>query len=123
MDAYQTALVAITLGAAIVNGALGYGFSSITVPLALLFAWMVSSFYRPAFEASLIVGYLLTNLLGLMLMHKGAQKLFGRKQKRYSRESLWKDLLISLAYTAGLLVLLRLKVIAPLSEYVSGGGS
>lgn len=27
----------ITLGAAIVNGALGYGFSSITVPLALLF--------------------------------------------------------------------------------------
>jgi uncharacterized membrane protein YfcA len=37
MDAYQIALVAITLGAAIVNGALGYGFSSITVPLALLF--------------------------------------------------------------------------------------
>lgn len=31
------ALIAITLGAAIVNGALGYGFSSITVPLALLF--------------------------------------------------------------------------------------
>src|SRR5215204_4233312 len=37
MDAYQIALVAITFGAAIVNGALGYGFSSITVPLALLF--------------------------------------------------------------------------------------
>jgi uncharacterized protein len=31
------ALVVITLGAALVNGALGYGFSSITVPLALLF--------------------------------------------------------------------------------------
>lgn len=31
------ALVVITFGAAIVNGALGYGFSSITVPLALLF--------------------------------------------------------------------------------------
>jgi uncharacterized membrane protein YfcA len=34
---YAVALVVITLGAAIVNGALGYGFSSITVPLALLF--------------------------------------------------------------------------------------
>jgi len=34
---YGFALAAITLGAAIVNGALGYGFSSITVPLALLF--------------------------------------------------------------------------------------
>src|SRR5713226_9350941 len=31
------ALVLVTLGAAAVNGALGYGFSSITVPLALLF--------------------------------------------------------------------------------------
>jgi len=37
MDSYQIALVLITFGAAIVNGALGYGFSSITVPLALLF--------------------------------------------------------------------------------------
>ena len=37
MEPAQIALVAITLGAAIVNGALGYGFSSITVPLALLF--------------------------------------------------------------------------------------
>jgi uncharacterized membrane protein YfcA len=37
MDSYQIALVLITFVAAIVNGALGYGFSSITVPLALLF--------------------------------------------------------------------------------------
>ena len=37
MEAHQIALVAVTLGAAVVNGALGYGFSSITVPLALLF--------------------------------------------------------------------------------------
>jgi hypothetical protein len=37
MDDYQVALAGITFLAAIVNGALGYGFSSITVPLALLF--------------------------------------------------------------------------------------
>ena len=36
-DSYTIALAAITLLAAIVNGALGYGFSSITVPIALLF--------------------------------------------------------------------------------------
>ena len=36
----------ITLGAAIVNGALGYGFSSITVPLALLF--MTNRVLNPA---------------------------------------------------------------------------
>jgi len=37
MPAHAAVLGAITLLAAIVNGALGYGFSSITVPLALLF--------------------------------------------------------------------------------------
>ena len=37
MEPQAVALIVITFGAAIVNGALGYGFSSITVPLALLF--------------------------------------------------------------------------------------
>lgn len=37
MSSHAPELAAITLAAAIVNGALGYGFSSITVPLALLF--------------------------------------------------------------------------------------
>ncbi len=37
MSPFAVPLIVITLGAAVVNGALGYGFSSITVPLALLF--------------------------------------------------------------------------------------
>src|ERR1700759_481672 len=37
MNETTLALAGITFGAAIVNGALGYGFSSLTVPLALLF--------------------------------------------------------------------------------------
>src|SRR5262252_6733279 len=37
MSAHVVALIAITLFAAVFNGGLGYGFSSITVPLALLF--------------------------------------------------------------------------------------
>jgi uncharacterized protein len=37
METAQIVLVAITLLAATVNGALGYGFSSLTVPVALLF--------------------------------------------------------------------------------------
>jgi len=42
----QILLVTITFAAAIVNGALGYGFSSITVPLALLF--MTNRVLNPA---------------------------------------------------------------------------
>ena len=45
-DLHTFALVAITLLAAIVNGALGYGFSSITVPIALLF--MANRVLNPA---------------------------------------------------------------------------
>jgi len=37
MDVQSLTLVVITLGAAVVNGALGYGFSSLTVPVALFF--------------------------------------------------------------------------------------
>ena len=37
MASYGPQLVLITLIAAVVNGALGYGFSSLTVPVALLF--------------------------------------------------------------------------------------
>src|SRR3954470_15951866 len=37
MAASSIGIVVITLVAAIINGGLGYGFSSITVPLALLF--------------------------------------------------------------------------------------
>jgi uncharacterized protein len=43
---YPLALAAITLFAAVVNGALGYGFSSITVPIALLF--LVNRVLNPA---------------------------------------------------------------------------
>src|SRR5688572_23917214 len=43
---YALPLAALTFGAAIVNGALGYGFSSITVPVALLF--MTNRVLNPA---------------------------------------------------------------------------
>lgn len=45
-DLHYLALAGITLLAAIVNGALGYGFSSITVPVALLF--MANRVLNPA---------------------------------------------------------------------------
>ena len=37
LDTASIVLIAITAFAAVVNGALGYGFSSLTVPVALLF--------------------------------------------------------------------------------------
>ncbi len=67
------ALVVITFGAAIVNGALGYGFSSITVPLALLF--LTNRVLNPALvlvEASLNAYVLWVNRAALPLVWRRA---------------------------------------------------
>src|SRR5207247_5989519 len=69
----------------------------VNVPLALVFAWIVSFFYRPAFEASLIVGYWLTNVLGLVLMHKGAEQIFSSTEKKSRRRELLRAVGIPIA--------------------------
>ena len=89
----------------------------VNVPLALVFAWLVSFFYRPAFEASVIVGYWLTNVLGFVLMHKGAVKVLSEKDKAYSRRDLLRDVGISLLYTALIVTLLKLKILQPIEYY------
>ena len=94
----------------------------VNVPLALAFTWVVSWFYRPAFEVCLIVGYWLTNVLGFVLMHKGAQKMLTEKERKYSRRDLWRDVGISLAYTGLIVVLVKLGVLKPIAGYFSGNG-
>jgi len=72
----------------------------VNVPLALAFAWLVSWFSPSVFLASFMLGYWLTNVLGLVLMQTGGQMMvFGRKL-HYSRQSLLIAILISLSYTA-----------------------
>ena len=92
----------------------------VNVPLALAFAWLVSWFYKPAFGTSLVVGYWLTNVLGLILMHKGAQKLVSETQRRYSRRDLLRDVGISLFYTALIVALVKLGILQPIQRYARG---
>ena len=56
----------------------------VNVPIALAFAWIISLFYKPAFDAALVFGYWLTNVLGFVLMHKGAQKVLTAARRKYS---------------------------------------
>ena len=91
----------------------------VNVPLALAFAWVVSLFYRPAFEAACIAGYWLTNVLGFVLMHKGAKKIIVEGQeKTYSRRDLARDIGISLLYTLLIVVLIKFKIVQPISNYL-----
>jgi hypothetical protein len=92
----------------------------VNVPLALAFAWLVSAFYKPAFTASLVLGYWLTNVLGFMLMHKGARQILSEKQARYSWRDLARDVGISLLYTALIVALVALGVLKPIRSYFPG---
>ena len=96
----------------------------VNLPLALLFAWLVGLVYRPAavprsaaFDAAVILGYWLTNVFGFVLMHKGAQQMLSKEQKKYSRRELLKDVVVSLLYTAVIVVLLKIGILKPISAY------
>ncbi len=90
----------------------------VNLPLALAFAWLVSLFYRPAFNLAVVIGYWLTNVLGFVLMHRGAGKITSKEAPRpYSRRDLLRDFLISLLYTLLILLLLKLRVLQPLTDY------
>jgi hypothetical protein len=92
----------------------------VNVPLALAFAWIVSLANERAFQASFVVGYWLTNVLGFVLMHKGGQKMIAKEEKKYSRRDLLRDLGVSLAYTLLILVLVKLGILKPIQEYFLG---
>ena len=89
----------------------------VNVPLALGFAWLVSLFYKSAFEVSLVLGYWLTNVTGFVLMHKGAQKMLKEKGALYSRKDLWRDVGISVLYTGLIVALIKLGVLKPITNY------
>jgi len=87
----------------------------VNLPLAVAFGWLVALVYRPAFETAVIIGYWLTNLLGFVLLHKGAQKMLSKEGKltSYSRRDLFRDFAISLLYTLLLVALVELKFVQP----------
>lgn len=92
----------------------------VNVPLALVFAWVVSFFYRPAFQWCVILGYWLTNVLGFVLMQKGGERIFSKEGKPYSRWALLRDMGISLLYTGLIVVLVKVDVLKPIENYFEG---
>jgi len=83
----------------------------VNVPLALAFAWVISCFHRGAFAGSFVLGYWLTNVLGLVLMQWGAEAAITNKFKAYGARQIARDLVIALLYTA--------LILAPLPDYFS----
>jgi hypothetical protein len=92
----------------------------VNLPLAIALGWVAGLVYRPAFAPAVVVGYWLTNVLGLVLLHQGTRRAL-TETRPYSRRDLARDLLISLLYTLLIVLLLRFHVLQPVTAYFSGG--
>lgn len=88
----------------------------INIPLALGFACLVGMVHKPAMDAAFVVGYWLTNVAGFVLMHKGGQKLLAKSERKYGWNEIRRDVLISLLYTLGIVVLLHFKILDPIKN-------
>ncbi len=80
----------------------------LNIPLAYGFAYLFGLISRDLFFPMMVLGYWLTNIAGLMLMHYGVKGLIKKNQKRYSRADLVKDIAFSLLYTLVITIFISL---------------
>jgi hypothetical protein len=80
----------------------------INIPLAYAFAFPFGLISRKLFVPVMILGYWITNIAGLILFHRGVKDLVTEEKVKYTRKDLAKDVIISIIYTAVVVVLVRL---------------
>lgn len=94
----------------------------VNLPLAYAFGAGVEAFYPGHFLGAVVLGYWLTNIVGLVLLHRGVTGALCRNPPcRYTRRMLAKDLAVSLVYTAAVALLAHLGVLVPPRELLGGG--
>jgi len=90
----------------------------LNIPIAYVLAWPVGLVDRRLFGPAMMVFYWITNLVGLLLMHRGLRSAVGGES---SVGSLWKrvvsDVLLSLGYSAILAVLIYKGIVRLPHEY------
>ena len=95
----------------------------VNLPIAYGMAWTVSLIDSRLFAGALVVSYWATNIAGLIMLHKGlapgaANGAAGGKNRR---KEIVTDLLISLIYTAAIILLLHFEVLKLPQEYFRRG--
>jgi len=88
----------------------------VNFPIALAFAWLASLVYSPLFTASFVAGYWATNVIGLILMQRGAKLVATGESKPYTKRSLMIDFGISIIYTSLILVLIHYGIVKPITD-------
>ena len=72
----------------------------VNIPLAYVFALPFGFFSEKLFLPAIILGYWITNIVGFMMMHHGAEDALLKEEQKYTRKDFKKDIIISIFYTA-----------------------
>ncbi|MFC1589409.1 hypothetical protein ACFL3P_03960 [Pseudomonadota bacterium] len=87
----------------------------VNVPLAYLFSWPFSAIHEQLFVPSFILGYWLTNLLGLLMLHFGGAGLLKKQRDKFSIKN---SFVVSLIYSALIFIIVMLGWIESPTEYL-----
>jgi hypothetical protein len=92
----------------------------VNIPLALAFAWLLSLLFPAAFLKLAILGYWLSNVLGLYLMHRGALLTFTKGEPpAYTWKSALRDFGVALLYTLVIILVIKLGWIHPPDQLIN----
>jgi len=80
----------------------------INIPLAYAFAYPFGLISRKLFLPTMILGYWITNIAGLILLHRGVKDMVTEEKVKYTKKNFAKDAVISLIYTAVVVVLVKI---------------
>lgn len=90
----------------------------VNIPIAYVFGFLFGLISKSLFLPFMIIGYWITNILGVILMHKGISDVFSEIERKYTRKELLKDLVISILYTLVIVILVMLGILKFPSEYL-----
>ncbi len=71
----------------------------VNIPIACGFGFLFGLISESLFLPFMVLGYWLTNIIGLVLLHKGITTAVRRQPRPYRRRDLLKDLAVSVVYT------------------------
>jgi hypothetical protein len=92
----------------------------VNIPIAYAFGWLASLISKSAFLPVFIVSYWLTNIAGLIMLHKGIQRMAAKEDGKttYSAKGLMRDIVLSLIYTGVIIILVKLGMLKPAESYL-----
>ena len=97
----------------------------VNFPIAYGMAWSVSLIDKQMFAGALVVSYWITNIAGLIMLHKGLAPASAGSMAaaKFQRRKILADLLISAVYTGVIILLLNFGFLKLPEEYfVNQGG-